>query len=887
MRFLSPARSRPVPFSLGLLLVLPFAAQPTLGQFPTGSHKAPPPAAKDQEQFFPYWTTETGWDTELQLRNNLATQSLLVTPSLRTADGSETALAPVTLKPHEVQSIDLASVISTGNPQLVGTYGSVVLRYHSVSLRNLYAALMLRTLGHPIAFHVDATGEIQNYETASREGIWWLPNDFTSDYLVLNNQSANAMQLVLSLFDATGKEFKQTMALGPRQTARYSVRALVRSGGLVGACGGIRVSAVAHAGSLDSLHFLFDPQVGFSALMKMFDHDPNTILSERDNAKTGVWTLRAPMLALIQPDPTLAFPDGTTLQPQLFIRNTTSKPLTAALRFNWRGDGVTGKSQGPALQLMPYETRRIDVAALQDGKTLPKDAHWTSVILTTNGQPDEIMAVAASYDATLLRGAQTPFSDQLAFAWEGGMWEYDTQHNSLMTAGNGGTKPTRAALALFYNHGIERYDLEQTLQPDEQMWIDVGKLIREHVPDKNGKVLPADLSSGSYEFRDLNDHLAGTLFEGKVIYEKTYGHVTYGCMDCCDYTTPFLTFNPLGILFQGNAPNGVWATDCNSNNVDVSSSFEGSWTTGNTAVATVDFSGNHTGVAAGSTSSYVYGPLMTQHGRICYNTDQHGTGGDNVMSFAGVLTASDNFSGRSATRFGIEETIQLSYTASPTGTTAASLGGLQWTIVSGGGSLTGAGTDGMGTYSAPGNQATVVLRLAVVSGSLQGQHHDYSISIIPPNGGLESKFSNIRHTQGYESVGFQAHVYLEPTDVSFANLQFAEGTDTAVASGFFAASNGAVHPPTNPPVSIGSCDSVLGCEVIATDTIDSGDNPPPFSVGDFLWQIPWQYKSSTGSLTAFTTVYHHETADATGKGTIEKGGAGPFSKNASDPTSSY
>jgi hypothetical protein len=57
------------------------------------------------------------------------------------------------------------------------------------------------------------------------------------------------------------------------------------------------------------------------------------------------------------------------------------------------------------------------------------------------------------------------------------------------------------------------------------MWIDLGKLIREHVPDKNGKPLPPDLSSGSYEFRDLTNTGAGTLFEGKVIYDKTYGHV--------------------------------------------------------------------------------------------------------------------------------------------------------------------------------------------------------------------------------------------------------------------------------------------------------------------------------------------------------------------------
>jgi hypothetical protein len=54
------------------------------------------------------------------------------------------------------------------------------------------------------------------------------------------------------------------------------------------------------------------------------------------------------------------------------------------------------------------------------------------------------------------------------------MWEFDPYHNSIITGGNGGTKPTQAALPSSYNQGTQRYDLEQTLQPDEQ--IDVGKL---------------------------------------------------------------------------------------------------------------------------------------------------------------------------------------------------------------------------------------------------------------------------------------------------------------------------------------------------------------------------------------------------------------------------
>ncbi len=138
---------------------------------------------------------------------------------------------------------------------------------------------------------------------------------------------------------------------------------------------------------------------------------------------------------------------------------------------------------------------------------------------------------------------------------------------------------------------------------------------------------------------------------------------------------------------------------------------------------------------------------------------------------------------------------------------------------------------------------------------------------------------------GFESVGFQGHVYLTPTDVSFSNVKFQEGTANAVATGFFASVNGEVHP-LGDVLSIANCNINTGCTP-GDDTVDSNDNPPPFSVGDFLWAIPWQYQASGGAFIAFTTVNHHETADATGLATIEKAGAGPYSKNASDPTSTY
>ena len=269
--------------------------------------------------------------------------------------------------------------------------------------------------------------------------------------------------------------------------------------------------------------------------------------------------------------------------------------------------------------------------------------------LTTNGLPNELIPVAASYDQTLKYGAQTPFSDQLSAHFAGSMWEYDTYHDSILTVGNGGTKPTQAAFIIFYNQGTQKYELDQTLQPGEQMWIDIGKLIRQRLQDKNGTTLPSNLTSGSYETRDLGNPILGTLFEGKVIYDKTYGHVTYGCAACCGYDVLNTRFwyDPLGVPFGSTADQGVFAPDeCQGGALaDVSDIFYSSWSTANTSVATVDSFGMHTGVAIGSTTSFTSGRLPNNDTRLnCPLRTVNPGGGDNVLSCTISQRASDQVS---------------------------------------------------------------------------------------------------------------------------------------------------------------------------------------------------------------------------------------------------
>jgi hypothetical protein len=44
-----------------------------------------------------YWTLERGWNTDLEMRNNLRSRELTITPVLRAATGQELSLAPVTV----------------------------------------------------------------------------------------------------------------------------------------------------------------------------------------------------------------------------------------------------------------------------------------------------------------------------------------------------------------------------------------------------------------------------------------------------------------------------------------------------------------------------------------------------------------------------------------------------------------------------------------------------------------------------------------------------------------------------------------------------------------------------------------------------------------------
>ena len=557
------------------------------------------PRPASWEQHAVYWTAEPGWKTEIHLRNNLPSQSLSVVPVLRTPEGTETALPTITVAANDIAVVDIGKAIANRTAQLAGAYGSLVFRYTAPVERALAAAVMIQLPGTPIEFHLDAFAKAPRAMLGGREGIWWLPRESVKDWLVLANTSNSLLSVALTLYESDGNSARQILVLGPRATTRLSVSSMVRQGGLLGSFGGISVDAGPRGADLDSAHFMYDEANSFLALMKMFDRDSNASVSQRSLASQQ-WTIRAPMLALTNPDPALALPAGTTLKPAVFLRNASPNAYTAQLTFNWRSGTSTGKRIIP-VPLQPHATARVDVGALQANGTIPATAQWAYVSISAPIRPDDLLAVATSFDATLRFGAQTPFSDQAANHWAGGIWEVDTNHNTLIAVGNAGNKASKVQIVFHYNSGQSKYLVERTLEPDEQAWIDVGQLIGDQIPDVHGKTLPPSVMAGGYDVDNVTDKPTDGVFEGKLVVDKTYGYAVHGCLTCCpEYDSLYILDDPLNLSVGDSSSQTVWAYDsCHNQTVQLSPL---SWDTGNHQVATASVSGVVTAVGAGSTT---------------------------------------------------------------------------------------------------------------------------------------------------------------------------------------------------------------------------------------------------------------------------------------------
>jgi hypothetical protein len=108
------------------------------------------------------------------------------------------------------------------------------------------------------------------------------------------------------------------------------------------------------------------------------------------------------------------------------------------------------------------------------------------------------VAIASSGDAGGRYNVETPFSDTVGNHFAGGEWRADANHNQIIVVTNSGQKSTNALLTLHYDNGQKSYEIQQAIQPGNQMWVNFAELIRHRVPDRQAarllSLLPYEIS---------------------------------------------------------------------------------------------------------------------------------------------------------------------------------------------------------------------------------------------------------------------------------------------------------------------------------------------------------------------------------------------------------
>jgi hypothetical protein len=193
--------------------------------------------------------------------------------------------------------------------------------------------------------------------------------------------------------------------------------------------------------------------------------------------------------------------------------------------------------------------------------------------------------------------------------------------------------------------GKKDYEIQQTIQPGDQMWLNLADLIHHSAPDRKGNALPADVASGTYDLEDLNPGRGGNLIEGKVALDKTFGHLTYGCLTCCGYS-PYLSPNPTGLGVGGDGGISAFGTNncTGASGFSLYSYFNQStahWWSGNTSTATVTSFKGH-GVAPGTTYGFATATVPSGDGNVpkspCPQLTQEG---DNNVTVRPTITSFD------------------------------------------------------------------------------------------------------------------------------------------------------------------------------------------------------------------------------------------------------
>jgi hypothetical protein len=519
---------------------------------PTRSAPAPS-AAKPTEDVFdfaihaPYWSTEPGFVSTLQMKNYRVDEPLMVTPVLYPLGGRQIKLDSIRLNPSETQVLNINEALAARGE--ASTIGAVEIRYRHATEGVFGANLSVVNETQSLIYSFPLRSP---QGTKRLEGVWWFWDADTDGFVAVHNTSAIAITVTPTLYVKERPYRLDRLQLQPHEMRLIPLRQELGNLGLEAASeGGIQLEA-SIPGTVVAGGALVNPAIGFSSEIRL--GDPR-LEAERVRRLANGRTLHALNVPIGAASPEMGLPAGTVLRPIMILRNVTGAVIRVQPVFKYQVRNSQRSLALPDLQLRPQQTERVELLSYWLSGQIPQEVAWGSLEIGYEGSLGPLVAAVTSVDDTGTYVLDARIDNRLGAGFEGVHWSLEGENNTFVTVKNITRNRATFWLMLQYNRGREEYEMEPvTLQAGETRVINLKRLQMERIPDANGKLLPEWATFGGLS---LVEEPGGrhVLMEIAVFNPRT---ATCGpCGSGCVYVTRLVTVPSLLDLLVGDLSNAL------------------------------------------------------------------------------------------------------------------------------------------------------------------------------------------------------------------------------------------------------------------------------------------------------------------------------------------